>query len=90
MKRHELVSLLWQAVECEVGLRVSTNNPDELRKKLNNIRTQERKNGNSSFDQLKFKISPEHPSEELWLVQKGAEDAAKERDTSGTQKPPIV
>lgn len=94
MTRNDLLNILWRATQAEIGVAFATSNPDELRKKLNNLRTQERRNyakGECPFDNLKFKISPTDPSGELWIVQKGAlKDASQEPSSPGAQAGPIV
>lgn len=68
MNHAELTSLLYQALDAQFGLVVTTNNSALLKQKLYAARSKEKATVGDIFAALKFRTSPEAPDTELWLV----------------------
>ena len=66
----QYTNLLYAAVNSQHGVRVTTNDVPNLRKKL----YLERKKS-ASFEQLSFVPCPDNPTGELWIVQRPEEFA---------------
>lgn len=61
----EFESILFAALASDLGLKVSTSSPDQLRQKLYAVRKND-----PSFADLSFVISPANPDGELWIVKR--------------------
>lgn len=62
------VELLYRALESSLGIVVSTDDPELLRKKLYALRKEAQ---NPDFDNLVFKPSVSKPESELWIINQG-------------------
>lgn len=65
----ELASILFRARQARIGLRIRTNNPDQLRQKLYPIRKE-----HPELSPLSFIISPTDPEHILFIVNKTCEE----------------
>ena len=66
----EILELLYQAFHSPLGLRVPTDDPERLRQKLYQVRTQE---GSPELATLSFVQSPSNPTGELWIVKRNTD-----------------
>lgn len=64
----QYATLLFEAVNSQHGIRVTTNNVETLRHKLYAARKT-----SHSFDQLSFVPCPDNPTGELWIIQRPEE-----------------
>ena len=77
MKAEEVAALLYEALATDLGLAVSTNNPELLRQRLY---TERRKD--AALEVLSIHISPLNPGGELWIVnKKGGSDGGGPAET---------
>jgi len=69
-----LIELLYEALNTELGVIVSTSDPVALKQKLYNLRRED-----PLFSQLSFVTSRTNPTGELWIVKNPeAPDAERE------------
>lgn len=74
----ELEIILLNALESPLGITVTTNNPDMLKKQCYSLRNKARKQNNAAYDVLSFRTSPVANDSELWIIKKtGDSDNAK-------------
>jgi len=67
---HQYANLLFEAMNSQHGIRVTTNDVPNLRQRL----YVERKKS-ASFEQLSFVPCPDNPTGELWIIQRPEEFA---------------
>jgi hypothetical protein len=60
-----IVSLLYQALEADIGIAVSVTNPSTAKQKFYATR---RLLADPALDALQFRTSPHNTSGELWIV----------------------
>jgi hypothetical protein len=65
MKKPELIGLLMKAAGSQIGIAVSTNDPDRLRQKLYAL-----KKTDPTFANLSLIISKQNPDKELFIAKK--------------------
>jgi hypothetical protein len=63
----ELEQILLAAIESQVGICVSTNDTDLLKKKCYSVRRKAQQSGSNIYDCLTFRTSPVNPTAELWI-----------------------
>lgn len=61
---------MYQAIESEFGIEVSTSDSERLRQELNFARRAARESCNNDFDLLVFRTCPTDPSGKVWIVKK--------------------
>lgn len=66
-KNGSLLGLWYEALAEEIGIVISTNNPDLLRQKLY---AERRASGDPDLDSLVVRPSKFHPESELWIMRK--------------------
>ena len=64
----ELTALLFAAKKEKFGRKITTSSPERLRQKLYKIRKTD-----PAFNSIGFKISPDNPEGELWIINKPEE-----------------
>lgn len=68
MDNSSYVSLLFRARQSKFGLKVATDDASGLKAKLYSVRRLQRDLGNTTFDTLSLRTSPNSPDRELWIV----------------------
>jgi len=63
-----MLEFLYQALNSNLGIILSTNNPEALRQQLYKAR---REAQDSTLDSLSIRISPVSPKDEVWIVKDG-------------------
>ncbi|WP_417436457.1 hypothetical protein [Idiomarina abyssalis] len=66
----QLQHLMYQAIESDFGIEVSTSSSEHLRQELNFARRAAREVSNNDFDHLVFRTCPSDPSGKVWIVKK--------------------
>lgn len=64
--RQELIDIMHQALDTQLGLVIKTDNPDVLRQKFYAARLKYSRKGVPIFDSLSFHIPP-HKHDEVWI-----------------------
>ena len=69
----ELEQILFSVLAQPIGLEVLTNSPEDLKRRLYQVRSKAKKAGIDTFDLLTFRTSPTNSEGSLWIIKKKPE-----------------
>ena len=80
----DLTDIMIAAIDAEVGIAITTNDPEALKRRFYASRREYKEQGIPRFDDLTFVVSPNSPTNEAWLFKKDAK--ARARNASELEK----
>lgn len=69
MQDQEIISLMYKAMEAEIGIEIETSNIPYFRERFYSVRMALREKGRNEFDGLTLRACPTS-KEKLWIMKK--------------------
>lgn len=74
----EIQTILLRALESRIGIALETNDSGAARRQIHNFIHAERRRSPENatiYDGIQFRISPDNPATELWIIKPPAEES---------------